>query len=134
MQTFLAKLNRLQSLRMRSTNQDWRSSKRLSCLNMRMMGKCLQIVLIRYVVFHLFILRMCGVDYEDSVLSVWMIISPRMIFVLCRVVMLSIKLAWISGYRLGGIIVLLVEQWYVQKNNCFTLYICLMIDSFSSRA
>ena len=60
------------------------------------------------------------VDYNNflgSVLSVWMIISPRRIFELCHVVMLSIKLALMSGYRLEGIIVLLVEQQYVLKNH-----------------
>ena len=36
---------------MRLINQDWRSSKQLSYLNMRMMGKCLRIVLIGCVAF-----------------------------------------------------------------------------------
>ena len=66
-----------------------------------------------------------------SVLSVWMIISPRMIFALCRVAMLSIKLALMSGYRLAGIIVLLVEQRYVQENLFYNAY--LSHDCFPSR-
>ena len=66
-----------------------------------------------------------------SVLSVWMIISPRTIFMLCRVAMLSIKLALMSGYRLTGIIVLLVEQRYVQENLFYNAY--LSHDCFPSR-
>ena len=54
-----------------------------------------------------------------------MIISPRRIFALCHVVMLSIKLALMSGYRLEGTIVLLVERRYVQKS--LTIHIFLMI-------
>lgn len=136
---FLAKLNHPQFLRMRSTNLDWRSSKRLSCLNMRMMERCLLIVLIGCVVF--FPLFQFGnvwklittIYFFGSVLSVWMIISPRRIFALCHVVMLSIKLALMSGYRLEGIIVLLVEQRYVPKKH-FTTHICLIFIAFSSRA
>ena len=66
-----------------------------------------------------------------SVLSVWMIISPRTIFALCRVTMLSIKLVLMSGYRLAGIIVLLVEQRYVQENLFYNAY--LSHDCFPSR-
>ena len=54
--------------------------------------------------------------FSGSVLSVWMIMSLRRIFASCHVVMLSIKLASMSGYRLEGITVPLVEQRYDQKH------------------
>ena len=69
--------------------------------------------------------------YLGSVLYVWMIISPRTIFALCRVAMLSIKLALMSGYRLEGITVLLVGQRYVQKILFYNAY--LSHDCFPSR-
>ena len=72
-------------------------------------------------------------DKLCSVLFVWMIISLRRIFVSCLVVMLSIKLALMSGYKPEGIIVLLAEQRYVQKAFVFhAIFVSFL--SFCSRA